>query len=60
MLDAMFGDGGTNAFGARLNRANLQPHLAQILTNRTAYARTNAAEIQWVGRILAESSASKK
>jgi hypothetical protein len=60
MLDVMFGGGGTNAFGARLDRANLQPHLARILADRTAYARTNAAEIQWVGRILSEGSAGKK
>jgi hypothetical protein len=60
MLDVMFGGGGTNAFGARLERANLQPHLARILADRTAYARTNAAEIQWVGRILSEGSAGKK
>jgi hypothetical protein len=56
-LDAMFGAGSTNALGVQLDRSNLNDHLARILADRENYARTNAPEIQWVQRILAESNA---
>jgi hypothetical protein len=54
MLDAMFGDPGTNACGVRLDRSNIKPHLARILEDRAAYARTNAADLQWAQRIITE------
>ena len=57
VLDEVFGGTGTNAFGVKLDRANLQAHLARIKEDRSAYARTNAAEIQWVQRIMSEVSA---
>jgi hypothetical protein len=57
MLEAMYGTPGTNDFGVKLNRSNLAAHLAGILQDRAAYARTNAAEIQWVQRILSEVAA---
>ena len=60
ILDTLFGSGGTNAFGARLDRASLKPHLARILEDRAAYVRTNATEIAWVRQILAEAAARKK
>ena len=60
MLDAMFGGTDTNAFGVKLDHSNLEAHLARTLEDRAAYARTNAAEIAWVRRILSEGSASRK
>ena len=60
ILDTLFGSGGTNAFGARLDRASLKPHLARILEDRAAYVRTNATEIAWVRQILAVAAARKK
>jgi hypothetical protein len=59
MLDTILGDAGTNTFGLRLNRTNLQAHLAQILTDRAYYAQTNAAEIRWVQQILAQAAAGR-
>jgi hypothetical protein len=54
MLDAMFSAPGTNQFGVKLSSTNLTAHLARILQDRASYVRTNAAEIQWVQRILSE------
>jgi hypothetical protein len=54
MLDAMLG--GTSVFGVELTRSNLDAHLARILTDRAEYARTNAADIEWVRRIASETS----
>ena len=54
MLDAMFGDAGANACGVTLDRSNIEPHLARILEDRAAYARTNAADLQWAQRIITE------
>jgi len=54
MLDAMFGTPGTNQFGVKLDRSNFDAHLARIREDRAGYARTNAAEIQWVQRIISE------
>ena len=58
MLDAMFGVPATNQFGVILDRANLDAHLARIREDRDGYARTNAAEMQWVQRIVTEGSGS--
>jgi len=58
MLDAMFGVPATNQFGIILDRANLDAHLARIREDRDGYARTNAAEMQWVQRIVSEGSGS--
>ncbi len=41
-------------FGVRLTRDNLREHLARILTDRENYVRQNAADIEWVHRIVAE------
>ena len=60
MLDTIFGGQGTNGFGARLDEANLKAHLAQVLEHRATYARTNAADIQWIQRIINEASTGKK
>ncbi len=60
ILDAMLG--GPNAakvldgrpFGVELTRFNLTSHLEQTRQDREAYAAANAAEIQWVHRIVTE------
>ena len=57
MLDAMFGPPGSNQFGLKLDRTNLAPHLRGILQDREVYARTHAADLQWVRRVLRESPA---
>ena len=57
MLDTMFGGDGTNQFGVKLDRSNVNAHLARIREDRAGYARTNAAEVEWVRRILAKASA---
>jgi len=54
MLDAMAGGPGTNRFGFKLDHSNLKARLARIREDRANYARTNAAEIQWVQRIVRE------
>ncbi len=54
MLDIMSGHCSTNGFGAMLTRANLKAHLAQVLVDRAVFARTNAADVQWVHRVVAE------
>jgi len=54
MLDAMFGHPGTNTCGVRLDRSHIESHLARILEDRAAYARTNATDLQWAQRIIAE------
>jgi hypothetical protein len=53
MLDKMFGSSVTNQFGLKLTSANITEHLARILEDRAVYARTNAADIQWVQGIIA-------
>jgi hypothetical protein len=60
MLDAMFGGGGVPACGVKLDRSNLKAHLARILEDRSAYARTNAVEVQWVRQIMTEVGAQPK
>jgi hypothetical protein len=60
MLDAIYGGAETNGVGIKLNRSNVNARLAQILQERAAYARTNASEIAWAERILAEGSGAKK
>jgi hypothetical protein len=55
ILDALFGGPGTNQVGVKLDRSNLDPHLARMLADRAIYARTNAADIAWVQRILSQS-----
>ena len=57
MLDAMFGGDGTNQFGVKLDRSNVNAHLARIREDRAGYARTNVAEVELVRRILAKASA---
>jgi hypothetical protein len=59
MLDTMFGAPGPKLCGTQLTRSNLTAHLRRILEDRAVYARTNAADIQWVGRILSEATASR-
>jgi hypothetical protein len=54
ILDTMFGGAGTNRVGVRLDRSNLKGHLACILAERAEYARTNAADIDWVRCIIAQ------
>ena len=56
MLDAMFGATGTNTFGVKLDRANLNAHLARILADRADYARANPSEVRWAQSIVAEIS----
>jgi hypothetical protein len=58
MLDAMFE--GATTFGIKLDQANIKAHLARVLEDRAAYARTNAADIAWVSRILSEGTAGGK
>jgi hypothetical protein len=60
MLDAIFGGQDTNNVGVRLEQSNLKAHLAHILEDRAVYARTNATDIQWVQRIMAEADAGQK
>ena len=60
MLDAMLGGSSTNQFGFKLDRSHLKTHLARILEDRIDYARTNAADIQWVKRIVTEVGAKPK
>jgi hypothetical protein len=60
MLDAMFGAPGANQCGVPLSRSNLTAHLSRILADRTVYARTNAADIQWVQRLLSEAATPHK
>jgi hypothetical protein len=60
MLDAIFGGQDPNGFGIRLEQSNLKAHLARILEDRAVYARTNAADIQWVQRVMADAEASRK
>ena len=55
MLDAIFK--GTNTFGIKLDQADIKAHLARGIEDRTAYARTNAADIAWVSRILSKGPA---
>ncbi len=54
VLDIMLGNCPTNGFGAKLTRANLKTHLAQVLADRAVFARTNAADVQWVHHVVAE------
>jgi hypothetical protein len=54
IFDALFDPAGASSFGAKLDRSNLKVHLARILEDRAAYARTNAADIAWVQGILSE------
>lgn len=54
ILDALFGEPGASQVGAKLDRTNLQPHLAQILADRDDYVRNHAADMEWVGHILLE------
>jgi hypothetical protein len=60
MLDAMYGAPGANQCGVPLSRSNLTAHLSQILKDRAVYARTNAADIQWVQRLFSEAAAARK
>jgi hypothetical protein len=57
IIDAMFGPSTTNQIGIALSRSNLQEHLARIREDRSTYVRTNSADIQWVGRIVADLTA---
>jgi hypothetical protein len=54
MLDEIWGSAGTNVFGAKLTRSNLQSCLAGLHEARAVYARTNAADFDWVQRIALE------
>jgi hypothetical protein len=56
VLDAMFGGYGTNQFGVKLDRSNINAHLARIREDRVGYAQTNASEVEWVQCILAKAS----
>lgn len=55
MLDRMLDPASTNQLGTRLDRATLEPHLAQLRADREAYARTHPDEIAWAERLLHES-----
>jgi hypothetical protein len=59
ILDAMFGSAGTNSFGVKLDRANLNSHLARIRADRVEYALKNTAEIQYLQRILETANTGK-
>ena len=60
MLDSIYGFAGTNQFGVKLDRANVQRHLADIFKDRAEFARTNAADLQWVQRIDADINPKRK
>ncbi len=60
MLDAMFGLPGANEFGVKLNRANLEAHLARLRDDRTAYVSNNAADVHWVQRLAGAGGANPK
>ena len=53
VLDEMLANSSPHQFGVKLTRANVREHLARILEDRAAYARTNASDIQWVQGIMA-------
>jgi hypothetical protein len=57
MLDEIFASSDPSQFGVKLTRANVREHLARVLADRAAYARTNVADIQWVQRIMSEETA---
>ena len=60
MLDSMFGAPSSDQCGIKLSRSNLTAHLHQILEDRAFYARTNAADIQWVQHLISEAAAPRK
>lgn len=60
VLNEMLGPPGTHEFGVRINSSNLTNHLARILQDRAAFARTNAADIQWVQHIISEAAGPHK
>jgi hypothetical protein len=60
MLDAMFGAPGANEFGVKINRVNIEAHLAHLRKDRTAYIQTNAADVQWVQRLARAGGANPK
>jgi hypothetical protein len=47
---------GEPGFGVRLTKSNVQQELARILQERTVYALTNADDIAWVQRIVADAA----
>jgi len=59
MLDRMFG-AATNNFGAKISTANIEEHLQVIRNQREIYARSHAAEVEWVKRISKDALATRK
>ena len=59
MLDRMF-LGDTNTFGRIVTEKNIDEHLALLRAQREAYARTHAADVQWVQRISKQALAARK
>jgi hypothetical protein len=60
VLNEMLGPPGTPDFGVKINRSNLTNHLARILQDRAAFARTNVADVQWVQHIISEAAGQHK
>ncbi|HWQ93067.1 MAG TPA: hypothetical protein VN673_15440, partial [Clostridia bacterium] len=59
ILDALCGSP-TNQLGAKLTCGTVKEHLARILEDRVAFARTQPAEVEWIQQILSEVSKKRK